>query len=81
MVTLDGGFGLEIGFIDLFNTQLKTTPNHSAIADLHTSQITATLLPGSSPLWTATPFQKNFSASQSQSYITTDGSVGQSVLE
>jgi hypothetical protein len=34
-------FGLEIGFIDHFNTQFKTTLNYSAIADLHTLQITA----------------------------------------
>jgi hypothetical protein len=34
------GFGLEIGFIDHFNTQLVTTLNYSAIADFHTLQIT-----------------------------------------
>jgi hypothetical protein len=34
------GFGLEIGFIDHFNTRLMTTLNYSAIADLHTLQIT-----------------------------------------
>jgi hypothetical protein len=34
------GFGLEIGFIDHFNTRLMTTTNYSAIADLHTLQIT-----------------------------------------
>jgi hypothetical protein len=34
------GFGLETGLIDHFNTQLLTTLNYSAIADLHTLQIT-----------------------------------------
>jgi hypothetical protein len=34
------GFGLEIRFIDHFNTQLVTTLNYSAIANLHTLQIT-----------------------------------------
>jgi hypothetical protein len=34
------GFGLEIGFIDHFNTRLVTTLNNSIIADLHTLQIT-----------------------------------------
>jgi hypothetical protein len=34
------GFGLEIGFIDHFNTRLMTTLNYSAIADFHTLQIT-----------------------------------------
>jgi hypothetical protein len=34
------GFGLEIGFIDHFNTQLEITINYSAIADSHTLQIT-----------------------------------------
>jgi hypothetical protein len=34
------GFGLEIGFIGHFNTRLVTTINYSAIADLHTLQIT-----------------------------------------
>jgi hypothetical protein len=29
------GFGLDIGFIDHFNTQIITTPNYSTIADLH----------------------------------------------
>jgi hypothetical protein len=33
-------FGLEIGFIDHFNTRLMTTPNYSAIANLRTLQIT-----------------------------------------
>jgi hypothetical protein len=36
------GFGLEIGFIDHFNTRLVTKLNCSAIADLHTLQITIT---------------------------------------
>jgi hypothetical protein len=36
------GFGLEIGFIDDFNTQLVITLNYSVIADLHTLQITTT---------------------------------------
>jgi hypothetical protein len=34
------GFGLEIGFIDHFNTRIVTTLNYSAIANLHTLQIT-----------------------------------------
>jgi hypothetical protein len=34
------GFGLEIGFIDHFNTRLVTTLNYSAITYLHTLQIT-----------------------------------------
>jgi hypothetical protein len=34
------GFGLVIGFIDHFNTQLMTTLNYSAIADPHTLQFT-----------------------------------------
>jgi hypothetical protein len=36
-----GGFGLEIGFNDQFNTRLLTTLNYSAIPNLHTLQITA----------------------------------------
>jgi hypothetical protein len=36
------GFGLEIEFIDHFNTRFVTTSNYNAIADLHTSQITRT---------------------------------------
>jgi hypothetical protein len=35
------GLGLEIGFIDHFNTRLVTTLNYSAIADFHTLQITS----------------------------------------
>jgi hypothetical protein len=34
------GFGLKIGFIDHFNTQLVTTINYNGITDLHTLQIT-----------------------------------------
>jgi hypothetical protein len=34
------GFGLDIGFIDYFNIWRMTTLNYSAIADLHTLQIT-----------------------------------------
>jgi hypothetical protein len=34
------GSGSHIGFIDHFNTQLVITLNYSAIADLHTLQIT-----------------------------------------
>jgi hypothetical protein len=34
------GFGLEIKFIDHFNTRLVTTLNYSAIANLHILQIT-----------------------------------------
>jgi hypothetical protein len=34
------GFGLEIGFMDHFDTRLVTTINYSAIADLHILQIT-----------------------------------------
>jgi hypothetical protein len=33
------GFGLEIGFIDHFNTGLMTTLNYSAIDDFHILQI------------------------------------------
>jgi hypothetical protein len=33
-------FGLEIGFIDHFNTRLVTALNYSAIADIHNLQIT-----------------------------------------
>jgi hypothetical protein len=33
------GFGLEIGFIDHFDTRLMTALNYSAITDLHTLQI------------------------------------------
>jgi hypothetical protein len=35
------GFGLEIGFVDHFNTRLLTTLNYRVIADLHNLQITA----------------------------------------
>jgi hypothetical protein len=38
-VTLLTGFGMEIGFIDHFNTRLVTTINYSDITDFHTSQI------------------------------------------
>jgi hypothetical protein len=34
------GFGLEIGFIDHFNTRLVTTLNYSTFTDLHTLRIT-----------------------------------------
>jgi hypothetical protein len=34
------GFGLDIGFINYFNTQFVITLNYSAIADLHTLRIT-----------------------------------------
>jgi hypothetical protein len=34
------GVGLEIGFIDPFNTRPVTTLNYNAIADLYTIQIT-----------------------------------------
>jgi hypothetical protein len=34
------GFGLEVEFIDHFDTQLVTTFNYSAVANLHTLQIT-----------------------------------------
>jgi hypothetical protein len=34
------GIGLEFGFIDHFNERLMTVLNYSAIADLHTLQIT-----------------------------------------
>jgi hypothetical protein len=36
------GFRLDIGFMDHSNPQLVTTPTRSAIADLHTLQITVT---------------------------------------
>jgi hypothetical protein len=39
-VTLDRGFGLEIGFIDHVNTQLVITLNYNAIANFRTLQIT-----------------------------------------
>jgi hypothetical protein len=70
------GFGLDIGFIDHFNTRLVTTLNYSAIADFHTliksfpacsvftssclvtaPTMTIPLLPRSSPVWMAAPFQ------------------------
>jgi hypothetical protein len=35
------GFRLDVGFNDRFNTQLVTTLNYSAIADLHILQITS----------------------------------------
>jgi hypothetical protein len=35
------GFGLDIGFIDHFNTRLETTLNYNAIADFHTLKIKA----------------------------------------
>jgi hypothetical protein len=41
-VTLEGGFGLEIGFIGQLYTQLVTTSNYGANANLHTLQFTAT---------------------------------------
>jgi hypothetical protein len=34
------GFGLEIEFVDQFNTQFVTTFNYSANADFHILQIT-----------------------------------------
>jgi hypothetical protein len=34
------GFGLDIGLIDHFNSQLVITFNYSAIADFNTLQIT-----------------------------------------
>jgi hypothetical protein len=34
------GLGLEIGFIDHFNTRLVTTIHYRAIANLHTLKIT-----------------------------------------
>jgi hypothetical protein len=37
------GYGLDIGFIDLINTQLLITPNYNAIADFHTLKITLSL--------------------------------------
>jgi hypothetical protein len=40
-VTIDGGFGLDIGFIDHLYTRLGTTSNYSATANLHNSQITS----------------------------------------
>jgi hypothetical protein len=35
-------FGMEIGFIDCFNTRLLTILNYSAITNLHMLQITTT---------------------------------------
>jgi hypothetical protein len=37
-VTLGGGFGLDVGFIDDFSTEFVITLNYSAIADFHTLQ-------------------------------------------
>jgi ethanolamine utilization microcompartment shell protein EutS len=37
-MTIDGVFGLNVGFIDRFNTQLVITLNYSAIAVSHTLQ-------------------------------------------
>jgi hypothetical protein len=34
------GLGLDIGFIDYFNTQLVTTLNHSATVNFHNLQFT-----------------------------------------
>jgi hypothetical protein len=39
-VTTDGGFGLDIGFIDHFNIQPVITLNYSAIVNFHNSQLT-----------------------------------------
>jgi hypothetical protein len=36
------GFGLDIKFIDHFNTLIVSTLNYSPIADFYTSQITVT---------------------------------------
>jgi hypothetical protein len=38
-VAIDGGFGLDIGFIDRFNSRLVTAINYSDSADLHASEI------------------------------------------
>jgi hypothetical protein len=35
----DYGFGLDIGFVDHFSTQLVTTLSYSAITDFHASQV------------------------------------------
>jgi hypothetical protein len=43
-VTYKAGFGLDI--FDLIHSQLGTTGNYSAIADLHTLQFTVTHVPG-----------------------------------
>jgi hypothetical protein len=39
-VTIDGVFGLDIGFIDHLHTRLGTTSSYSAAANLHTLQVT-----------------------------------------
>jgi hypothetical protein len=39
-MTIDGGMGLVNGFTDHLYTPLGTTSNYSAIANLHTLQIT-----------------------------------------
>jgi hypothetical protein len=39
-VTIGGGFGLDIGLIDHLRTQLGTTSNYSAVANVRTLQIT-----------------------------------------
>jgi hypothetical protein len=56
MGNLSMGFGLEIGFIDHFNTRLMTTLKYSAVADLHTLQIT-------------TAYSKSFQSTVSPSVI------------
>jgi hypothetical protein len=76
------GFGLDIGFIDHFNTWLVTTLNCSTIANFHTLHnsrafsvftssclITAPTMVCS--LWMAAPF--HLTGCQSQSYFTTGG--------
>jgi hypothetical protein len=40
-LTLDGGFVLDIGFVDHFNTQFVSTLNYSTITNFHILQITA----------------------------------------
>jgi hypothetical protein len=51
--------GLEIGFIDYFNTWLVTTLNYSVIADLHTLQIpTAHAKPFQSPTVSTSRFSE-----------------------
>jgi hypothetical protein len=42
LVTIDGVPDWRIGFIDTLLTQLGTTGNYSAIADLHTLHFTVT---------------------------------------
>jgi hypothetical protein len=62
-VTIDG-FGLMNGFTDHLNTQLGTTSNYSATANLYNSQITITL---AKPFPACCVFTSRFLATDSNS--------------